>query len=403
MHSTFTDHRYVRTSEPMDHTKQTVSAEADALKPIIQEFLDYGQKAGNYRASLKRVLLGSGDSDENSRTVRPFQSIIRALNVQRVEEIDKHDLAAYAELLADAVADAEDRSSTTDGISAATAWTYYDYVSAFLAYCVEWEYLAENPARKGPATDQLPPRPTQQTDEADFWNSKDRRGLLRFADQRAEQALDEEDTNPIEALRDRALAYVLAYTGVRSGEILTDPRDDRRDGLRWEDVALEGEYLWVLGKNQTREQVQLPRQTHGPLERLQRAMEPSDDCWPVFPTLHRPTLSNGLPDDIEHDEGQTYLECYCEVDRTPNSLTTNGGRSVLKRLCEAADLDIDGEYLKPHGARRGVGELIYRQRGAAAAQRTLRHGDPRTTSEMYAHIKAEKLAEEVGDVFDNNE
>jgi len=67
-----------------------------------------------------------------------------------------------------------------------------------------------------------------------------------------------------------------------------------------------------------------------------------------------------------------------------------------------ADLDIDGEYLKPHGARRGVGEIMYRQRDAAAAQRTLRHTDPRTTSEMYVHIEAEKLAEEVGDVFDNN-
>jgi len=105
----------------MDHIKQTVSAEVDVHKPVIQEFLNCGQKAGNYRVSLKRVLLGSGDSDENFRTIRPFQSIIRARNVQRVEEIDKHDLAAYAELLADAVADAEDRSSTTDGISAATA------------------------------------------------------------------------------------------------------------------------------------------------------------------------------------------------------------------------------------------------------------------------------------------
>jgi len=128
-------------------------------------------------------------------------------------------------------------------------------VPAFLAYCVEWEYLGENPARKGLATDQLPLRPTQKIDEADFWTSAEQTALLRFADQRADQALDARGTNAIEALRNRALVYVLAYTGVRGGEILADSRDDRRDGLRWEDVSLDGGYLWVLGKNQTEEQV----------------------------------------------------------------------------------------------------------------------------------------------------
>lgn len=400
MHSTFTDPRDVQTSEPMDTTERDTSLGADALEPTIQEFLGRGQKAGNYRDSLERVLLGT-DGD-TAGTIQPFRAFLENRGTDRATEINKKDLAAYAEHLADAVADAEDRTTTTKGISAATAWTYFDYISAYLAYLVEWEYLEENPARKGLATDQLPPRPNQKTDEADFWTSEDRRDLLRFADKRAEQALDEHGTDAIEALRDRALVYVLAYTGVRGGEVLADPRDDRRDGLRWEDVALEGGYIWVLGKNQTQEQVQLPRQTHGPLERLQRALDPPDDRWPVFATLHRPTLSRGLPDDVERDEDQTYLDCYREVGRVPDALTTNGGRSVLKRLCEAADLNVDGGYLKPHGARRGVGEMMYRERGAAAAQRTLRHADPRTTSEMYAHIEAEELAEEVGDVFDND-
>jgi len=400
MHSKFTDPRDVQTSEPMEHTEQDASPGGNALEHTIQEFLGRGQKAGNYRAGLERVLSGAGD--ETTAATQPFRTFVEDRGTKQATEINKRDLAAYAEHLADAVTDAEDRSTTTDGISAATAWTYYDFVSAYLSYLVEWGYLEENPARKGLATNQLPPRPNQKTDEADFWTSEDRRALLRFADRRAEQALDEHGTDAIEALRDRALIYVLAYTGVRGGEVLADPRDDRRDGLRWEDVALEGGHLWVLGKNQTEEQVQLPRQTHGPLERLQRALDPPDDRWPVFPTLHRPTLSRGLPDNAERDEDQTYLDCYREADWTPNALTTNGGRSVLKRLCEAADLDVDGGYLKPHGARRGVGEMMYRERGAAAAQRTLRHADPRTTSEMYAHIKAEELAEEVGDVFDSD-
>ena len=385
----------------MDPTEQDASPGADGLEPTIQEFLGRGQKAGNYRAALKRVLLGN--EDETTGAIQPFNSFLEDRGTVHVTAIDKRDLAAYAEHLADAVADAADRTTTTGGISAATAWTYYDYVSAYLAYCVEWDYLSKNPARKGPATAQLPPRPTTQTDEADFWTSEDRRRLLRFADQRAEHALDEHGAAVIEALRNRALVYVLAYTGVRGGEILADPRDDRRDGLRWEDISLDGGNLWVLGKNQTREQVQLPRQTHGPLDRLQTALDPASDAWPVFPTLHRPTLSQGLPDTIERDADQSYLDCYQEADRPPSALTTNGGRAVLKRLCNEADLDVDGGYLKPHGARRGIGELMYRERGAAAAQRTLRHADPRTTSEMYAHIEASELADEVADVVDDDD
>jgi len=131
-------------------------------------------------------------------------------------------------------------------------------------------------------------------------------------------------------------------------------------------------------------------------------LEPASDEWSVSPTLHRPTLSQGLPDGIERDADESYLDCYRVAGHNPKALTTNGGRSVLKQLCEAADLDIDGDYLKPHGARRGIGELMYRERGAAAAQRTLRHADPRTTSEMYSHIEASELADEVADVFDDN-
>ncbi|MFC6977016.1 tyrosine-type recombinase/integrase [Halomicroarcula sp. GCM10025709] len=89
----------------------------------------------------------------------------------------------------------------------------------------------------------------------------------------------------------------------------------------------------------------------------------------------------------------------------PPSLTTSGVRSLLKRWTEEADipdLDIDaGEYLTLHGARRGVGEKLYRERGAAAAQRTLRHADPSTTSQMYSHIEASELAEDNTDVFDD--
>lgn len=376
----------VGSSTPMDHSERGPNPGEDGLQTTIQQFLDSGQKSGNYRSGLERVL------DEWRCYV----------GVDSVGEVSKREMADYARWLASRV-DKKQNRDTDDGIASGTAHTYYDYVSAFLSWCVKWDKLKDNPARKGVALDELPPRPKTKTDDAEFWSSEDRRQLLSFADRRVDEALDEQGFEAVEALRDRALAYVLAYSGVRGGEILSDPRDERRDGLRWSDVNLERGYITVLGKNQTEEQVQLPQQAHGPLERLETVLQPTSDAWPVFVTAHAPTLSKGLPDDVEREEDETWLDCYRRVDEVPSSLSTNGARTVLERLCEEGDIDVEGGYLKPHGARRGVGELVYRERGPAAAQRTLRHADPRTTSQMYAHIEASELADEVGEVFEEDD
>jgi hypothetical protein len=66
----------------------------------------------------------------------------------------------------------------------------------------------------------------------------------------------------------------------------------------------------------------------------------------------------------------------------PPALSKNGARSLMKRLCDAADLDIDGEYLKPHGGRRGLGSDLYAQ-DAELAQELLRHESIETTHESY--------------------
>lgn len=86
----------------------------------------------------------------------------------------------------------------------------------------------------------------------------------------------------------------------------------------------------------------------------------------------------------------------------PPSITTEGARSIMRWLSEIADvLGLeDGEYLKPHGARRGVGELLYKAKGHQRVQRALRHADPKTTSQMYSHIEASELAEDNTEVFD---
>ncbi len=386
MHSGFT---YPSAVDEFSHMQPNDSASSPgehALTPLIDAFLESGNKSGNYRDSLERVL-------------NQWRRRLEDHGIEAVEQVDKRTMANYAQYLSQRVA-ADTNANTKGGISAATAWTYYDYVSAFLSYCVRWEYLTENPAQKGIALNELPPRPKKRSGDQQFWSSEDRKALCRHVDQRAREAIDEKGLDAHEGLRDRALVYVLAYSGVRGGEILADPRDDRRSGLRWEDVDLENNQLLILGKNQQIEEAQLPPLVHGPLERLKQSLRPASDEWPVFVTGHAPSLYGALPDEAETDGEQTPLELLREHETVPPSLSTNGGRSVLKRLCEAAELEIDGVYLKPHGARRGVGEAIYREYGAAAAQRTLRHADPRTTSEMYAHIEASELAEETGKLFD---
>jgi len=55
----------------------------------------------------------------------------------------------------------------------------------------------------------------------------------------------------IQEFRDRALVYVLCYSGVRGGEIVADPKDERRNGLNWGDVSLEDRTMTVLAKNRT--------------------------------------------------------------------------------------------------------------------------------------------------------
>jgi len=158
-----------------------------------------------------------------------------------------------------------------------------------------------------------------------------------------------------------------------------------------------------LGKNQEREPAQLPGQTHHPLQQLRQVVDPASEDWPVFISFHAPSMYRVLPDDFDRPEDDEWsLLDHCRtLGVVPPALSTNGARSVLKRLCKDGGVVVDGdkEYLTLHGARRGVGEKLYRERGAAAAQRTLRHADPKTTSEMYSHIETSENAENVTEVF----
>lgn len=362
-------------------------AQTDAT-PTLEEakdrFLSAGDKAPNYRSGLKRAI------DE-------FEEQLPS-SIGRVDEIQKRHLGNYASYLSRRV-DAGRSDDSDEGIEAGSAWTYYDNVSAFLAYCVRWDWLPDNPAQKEVSLGEMPSRPSSNSRDQQFWQPEDRRDLVRFADGRARVAIDEKGMDALWEIRDRALVYVLAYSGVRGGEILSDPRDDERNGVTWADADLEENQILVLGKDREINEVVLPPRTHGPLERLESALQPPSDDWPVFPTNHAPSLHGAVPDDVEDPDGDP-LDVLRNRDVAPPSLSTNGARSLLQSFCEEAGIDVDEDYLQPHGARRGVGEKIYRTQGPAPAQRTLRHQDPETTSNMYSHIETGDLAEDVEEAFD---
>ena len=88
-----------------------------------------------------------------------------------------------------------------------------------------------------------------------------------------------------------------------------------------------------------------------------------------------------------------------EYNIAPPAITTDGMRSRMQTLCEDADVEIDGEYLKLHGARRGIGDEVFRK-DRGLAQDLLRHKSLSTTKEAYSHIAAEERGEQVSDLLD---
>ena len=71
-----------------------------------------------------------------------------------------------------------------DELAGSTANTYWNYVAAFLGWCVYEELLAENPARKRRAEQELPDtRP--RSDRQQSWSRADREALLTHLNERA--------------------------------------------------------------------------------------------------------------------------------------------------------------------------------------------------------------------------
>jgi integrase len=333
--------------------------------------------SGNYRANNRVVLKTFSEHLDNYQ------------DTTDITQLSIIDCRRYAQHLRKRVRDEDDNLSAA---SAHTNGPYFTIVRAFLGWCVDDERIESNPAQPNRVKEELPEYHGDH--DRQFWSVKTREALLEFVEDRTHAALEESgDDNVERVFRDRAVVTVLALTGARGAELFSDPRDEHRNGLRWKDVNLTQGVTTVFGKNRKRQQIPLTSRVVGALEQYKSVLNPASGDWPLFPTGHHASLTDAAKEGLESkgwnsEEIKTVLEeslsieILHEYEIAPPALSKNGGRSVMKRLCEAADIDIDGEYLKPHGGRRGLGSDLYAQ-DAELAQELLRHESIETTHESY--------------------
>jgi integrase len=369
------------------------------LDSALDDYLLAKSKAnetGNYRRNAERVLT-------------EFLDWAQERDVETFEGLDVAALEAYALSL-------NRRTTGAEGIAATSARKYYDYVRAYLTWCASREYATENPAATDRAEEALPNDDERDEHHQQLWSSQQRQVIMGYVEQCAHDAVDEQAHEAVKETRDRAFVATIAYAGVRGGEIVRDPNDDRREGVRWSDLDLENATMTVLGKgDQAYETVGLPRQALSALERYRLTLEPPNEHWPVFPTLHAPTLSTVAREGLREDglsseeidmrlDEQSALSVLREHSFVPPAITTDGVRRLMRTLSANADVPgIDtesGEYLELHGGRRGAGDTLVREVGWEQAQRLLRHKSPETTMNAYSHISAGEIAEDAGDAFD---
>ena len=344
-----------------------------------------GIESGKYRANTEHVLAEFA------------QWLYHERDIDALDELTPTDCRRYAQHLRERTHDSEHQ------LSANSATTYYAYVRAFLSWCVRDGHIDTNPAAQHMATEELPEesdRPKRQ-----FWKERERHALFAFVDKRVDESFDDDSTvSQARAYRDRTLVYLLALSGVRGAEVFNAPQDEGRNGLRWRDVDLENAILEVLGKSRTYQHVPLPERVCTALERYKRVAKPPSGEVFVFPTEHAPSKYAAVRDQLDNaDEllGKTDVdEVIHDREITVPSISTAGARSLMQHLCSEADLDIDGEYLKPHGGRRGLGHELYSKGHAELAQTALRHSSIETTHEAYSDIQATETAKKVDEVLD---
>lgn len=311
----------------------------------------------------------------------------------------------YAQHLADRESNGE--------LAVSSVQTYYSIISAFLSYAVRDGMLNRNPALADSACEPLP-RDAGGHDQQ-FWTPEIRNQLKEYVGDRIVHCAASEFKS---ALRDRAIVYTLAYTGLRGAELFKSNKENRegRRGLRWKNVDTDDWTLRILGKSQEWENAPVLKPARNPIFEYREVYDPASDDWPLFPTAHRPSRYDaaieGLTADpatgghgLEEEEAAALIRdqsadhVFREYDITPPALTIGGARGIVKRLCEDADIEIDEEYLRLHGARRGIGDEVYRE-DPVLAQELLRHRDLTTTKKSYSYISAKEVGDKASEIVD---
>jgi integrase len=392
-----------------------------AARPLRSSFDRYlqdkgkgrGGEGGNYRRNAARELDRFAEWAAGERGDEDWTGITPE-DVDRdptFADLDERVFREYARHL-----------SGDRGLKQNTVQTYYAYISAWCGWCVNEGYLEAHYAQRASATAPLPEDDGRKPGDQQAWTPEQRHALTRYADVQAREAIEAYTTLPndvdpldkqraryaaLKTARDRALVVVLAYTAVRVGELLRDPDDPRRRGVRWEDISLEDGSMDVYRKKQQWDAASLPDPVISPLRSYRKLMDPLTDRWPVFPTLDQRTLAELVQEELadrgeqseaideRRDEYARDLLLALDEDIRPPSITTDGARSMLQRLTETAEIDIDHpkhDYLAPHGGRRGMGEVLVRAFGYTVAARYLDNSEE-IVRERYSHIEAGELGD----------
>jgi len=392
-----------------------------AARPLRSSFDRYlqdkgkgrGSEGGNYRRNVARELkrfvewAAAERGDDDWSGITPGE----ADRDPTFADLDERVFREYARHL-----------SGNRGLKQNTVQTYYAYISAWCGWCVNEGYLEVHYAQRASATAPLPEDDGRKPGDQQAWTPEQRHALTRYVDEQAREAIEAYTTLPddvdslnkqraryaaLKAARDRALVVLLAYTAVRVGELLRDPDDPRRRGVRWEDIDLEDGSMDVYRKKQQWDAASLPDPVILPLRSYRKLMNPPTDQWPVFPTLDQRTLAglvqeelsdHGKRPDTIDERREEYARDFIlalDEDIRPPSITTDGARSILGRLTDAAEINIDHpkhDYLAPHGGRRGMGEVLVRAFGYTVAARYLDNSEE-MVRERYSHIEAGELGD----------
>ncbi|MDG5778915.1 hypothetical protein VB773_20035 [Haloarculaceae archaeon H-GB2-1] len=290
-------------------------------------------------------------------------------------------------------------------LSPRTVRKYFDYVSAWIGWAQREGLVDTHHGLQQTAREPLPDVDTRKETRQQSWRRDQRQAILAHVDERAHDAIDDDGLNAYGPARDRALVYVLAYSGVRGSELMANSQDDRRDGARWRYLGDELDTLEVHGKKQEWEDRSIPPQARPALERWEIVIGPESD-WPLVPTLHYPSLYDSLADAgcTETDDLTDHADVFAalrEYGGRPPAMTTDGARRLLQRLTDEAGIDIDEGYLQLHGARHGVGLVLAMQQGADEAADQLGNSVA-VVEESYSDILASERAEKTGEAFEEH-